>query len=178
MVGGVLPLWYTLLAVGLDGAAYPLAISELWPRPAASTQYVAARLLGGECHGGAAASACLVPVSASNTLAVTTPASVGVELGVEVFQLAPVLGSGWVVLGEPHKFVATSPHRIVQVVDGKRGPAVDLVGAAGENVTVLFTKLTTPRVGSAASVDSMEGSLIVSVTTMLGKDGTGTVLPP
>ena len=174
LAGGPELFWYTLLAVGLSDGPYALQLRELWPAPAPGTQYVASKLFDAQCHDGAALSSCLVHLDSgtgsgrAHTLAVSTPAATGVEMGIEVYHLAPVLSSGWSVLGEPHKFVAASPHRITSVADeaSAAGPTVSLVGAPGESVVIMFASLRE------------KDSHVVAVTTTLGDDGTGTARPP
>jgi hypothetical protein len=170
----LLPHWYTLLAVDISDDPYPLQLRELWPAPAAHTQYVVSKLFDTQCHDGAALSSCLVHLDSggdngrAQSLAVSTPSASGVEMGIEVYHLAPVLSSGWCVLGEPHKFVAASPRRITKVAhEGSAdGPTVSLVGAPGESVTILF-----------ASLRKKDGR-VVAVQTTLGSDGAGTAQPP
>jgi len=75
------------------------------------------------------------------------------------FVVAPVLSSGWILLGEIDKFVTLSHQRFSSIESTSTGVTVTLTGMPGETVLVGFVRsgeqnvtVATPKVGSGGSV--------------------------
>lgn len=142
------------------------------PQPSPATQWVVSRLRGPRCAAGALAESCLIAVGTRGQLAVKTAPPVGVELDHDVLWVAPVLTSGWAVLGEPDKFVAVSPKRVTGVSDSASGPTVHLRGGAGEQVTIQFLRPVSGG-GAGGGVGT-----IVAASITLDAAGRGALTPP
>jgi hypothetical protein len=164
-------LWYTVLAVDVT-TPYMLATVQLWPAPDTMAQFVVTSL-SQPCADGANASACATLLNAETPLHVSTAPPHGVELGHQLYHLAPVLPSGWVVVGELTRFVAASPKRIVSVKDDPKGPTVSVMGEVGEQIVVQFVRPLKPLRQKGA----FEGT-VVNVVATVGGDGKGTARPP
>jgi hypothetical protein len=164
-------VWYTVLAVDVT-TPYMLATVQLWPAPDTMAQFVVTSL-SQPCADGANASACATLINAETPLAVSTAPPHGVELGHQLYHLAPVLPSGWAVVGELTRFVTASPKRIVSVEDDPKGPTVSVMGEAGEQIVVQFVRPSKPLRQKGA----FEGT-VVNVITTVGGDGKGTARPP
>lgn len=106
---------------------YAVIPTELWPLPDSRVPLVAttARRMGSKamlgCEDGANAADCLLPVSDDMPLDVGTSRTDSATLPFALFSLAPVLPSGWVLLGEADKIVPVSPQRFV-VADPSKTP--------------------------------------------------------
>lgn len=133
---------YTLLAVDLAGSAQVWP-SDLWP-PREPGQWMLAVPHGGTaCGPGVAGSACGMEVVGGPDgagFSVRTGAGNATE-GVHdfaVWSVAPVLGGGWVLLGETDKVEWVSAGRFVGmgVTSGMDGVGVSVAGAVGESVRV------------------------------------------
>ena len=131
----------------------PLRLAELWPTPPASAQFWVQEWGSGACTNGSAAA--LVRWNSSTPLdvdsTVTHRGYPYTDRKYRFFRAAPVLASGWTILGELAKFVAVSPQRLALPqetniapaagppgMDAMRVPgselAFDVIGAAGEKV--------------------------------------------
>ena len=89
-----------------------------------------------------------------------------------LYHVAPVLSNGWVLMGEMAKFVPISSDRIGSVGETSSSVRVELLGSAGENVTISFW---TPVSESAAGGTLFSATCSVStngVVTMVVPDGT------
>jgi hypothetical protein len=201
--------WRTVLATNVDGTSasgVPLALSELWPTPPASAVFLAARIdshVGGvgdgagpvegvtRCVAGQPAASCVREWSAHAPLDVSTPPASGVLRSYALWAAAPVLSSGWTLLGELNKLVPASPQRLLAKGDadapsdadlrcthtddagaddargdGARGDGAgdvcfDVMGASGEEVALT---LVAPPPANATPLDG----LIVEVRVTLG----------
>ena len=162
--------WWSILATNVDGAApsgAPLKTSELWPAPASATQLLVATLQrteatgdlgssgydklvdttpkpGPTCTNGSKASTCLTLWDATTPLAVGTVGTAPTD-GAKNFTLlaaAPVLSTGWTLLGDLTKLVPCSPQRFVAPGTLDALLDVDLTGAAAADLA--FTVLGSP----------------------------------
>ena len=97
--------------------ARPLRLAELWPAPPKGTRYWVQEWGNESCASGSAASSCLsswgddspLDIDASNSTHVYSQSTAKYRL----LRAAPVLASGWTVLGELKKIVPVSPQRLV-----------------------------------------------------------------
>jgi hypothetical protein len=146
--------WWNILAtnVGDGDGGRPLHTAELYPTPAARSRFWVASW-GAQCAGGSTASSCFTRWNASQPLDVTTGVAKAPARAYRLFRAAPVLSSGWTLVGELGKFVAVSPQRLTVASSGSEGrvlreehfrcaeePAVELqfevIGAPSEEVAV------------------------------------------
>jgi hypothetical protein len=114
--------------------------------PAANATWLAARWspgftqLAAACARGAPARACVAAVSADSPLDVATGpgggASAPFDHDIELLSLAPLLESGWALIGELSKVVRVSPARFHWLSDSPAGPAFGLRAAPAERVNV------------------------------------------
>lgn len=142
--------WWQVLATNVDGATIagrPLALSELWPTPRPSTVLLVAvvdKHVGGDgdgagppegstrCEHGAKAATCLSLWTAGVPLDVSTSPPDGLYRSFALLAAAPVLASGWTLLGELGGVVVpVSPQRFVAVGGGEAPHEQDLQWAAG-----------------------------------------------
>jgi len=99
-------------------SAQPLKLSELWPAPPATAAHWVQEWGDKLCVTGAAPETCLTRWAAGTPLdvAATDPAAHTYQQVTGVYRYlraAPVLSSGWTLLGELSKVVAVSPQRLV-----------------------------------------------------------------
>lgn len=165
---------HSALATGAGDRAYyvlawqlaadlALAWSDLYPAPGAGAEFVALSYSGvagfGGCVDGAPLSACAeaVPFPGGPLLRATGTGADDWRLST----LAPVLSSGWVLLGELDKAVPLSARRfgaIEQPADGSL--TVALAGAPGERVRVAAAQ-------SAGTVSVLEATVAEDGTAIL-----------
>ena len=97
--------------------ARPLRLAELWPAPPAGSRYWVQEWGNISCVSGSAASSCLsswdtdspLDIDASNSTHSYSQKTAKYRL----LRAAPVLASGWTVMGELGKIVPVSPQRLV-----------------------------------------------------------------
>ena len=186
---------WQILSTNVDGsqaAGRPLELSELWPQPPAGTVLLVATVdehVGGRGDGAGAAeggvacihdakaSSCLSLWSASSPLNVSTAPAAGLHRSFKLQSAAPVLDSGWTLLGDLSKVVPVSPQRFVAEAGGAAPQEADLalaggkglqfsvIGASGEVVNV--TLVAPPKVDGRRVLDGV----IVKVQVRLGEAG-------
>ena len=203
-----LPSWWCVLATNVDGssaAGRPVATSELWPTPPDGSTFLVAtverRAADGEagvvvtpppCEDGQPARSCLALWDASNPLGVGTGAPPSAEVHTfALFLAAPLLPSGWVLLGElgaggnAGKYVPASPQRLLMGEDDARDGVVlrfGVLGAAAEAVqltlvapaAVLATSATPARAHDNEGASPLDGVVVVLRLT-LGASGAANV---
>ena len=157
--------WWNVLATNVDGATpvgRPVQLSELWPPPTMGTRFLVAALdahSGGgpggadaaagppedaaRCVHGALAASCTVAWDARHPLNVST-ARGGTRLSrsFRLLAAAPVLSTGWALLGDLAKVVPVSPQRFVAPGVGEAPHDADLRHG---NTGLRFTVLGAPR---------------------------------
>eukprot|EP00747_Dinoflagellata_sp_TGD_P016791 gnl/TRDRNA2_/TRDRNA2_125365_c0_seq1.p1 gnl/TRDRNA2_/TRDRNA2_125365_c0~~gnl/TRDRNA2_/TRDRNA2_125365_c0_seq1.p1 ORF type:complete len:384 (+),score=51.32 gnl/TRDRNA2_/TRDRNA2_125365_c0_seq1:38-1153(+) len=121
--------WWTILTTRVAAAIKPLEMEDLWPQPPAGASFLVSESFGFPtkavvCVDGAVASSCLAPWNADQPLNISAPdlyphgvpagGVSGLEtLAYRLLNAAPVLGPGWVLLGDTEKFVPASPQRLL-----------------------------------------------------------------
>ena len=190
----------------------PLQVAELWPPPTPGTQLLVATLQhtteqsealygltsngygglgvtpgpgpGPACVSGSVASSCLKLWDASTPLPVGTEGTAPKDgaKNFTLFAAAPVLSSGWTLVGDLSKLVPCSPQRFVAPSTRSLGAPLDtdLTGgtAAGLKFTVLgspkekvsVTVVAPPKAGKSA----LDGHIMV-VDAVVGTNGEATV---
>ena len=107
--------WYSILASNVAAPGCAVTPSMLWPLPVTDTALVLREFDAAGCGHGASAASCLSPLSESSPLNTTTPSSHQDVTGSrkwQLFNVAPVLKDGWVLLGDHSNYVSLSPQRI------------------------------------------------------------------
>lgn len=141
---------YTVLAVSLP-EEYPMKPTELWPAPPANSSLWAFDWGATSCAAGRPVTGCLRAVTDESPLLLSTPPETrsrgSVVHGLQHSVVTREMPGGWVVLGEPEKYVPLSPARFTVVSatqPGERlGPSaltLAVRGAPGEVVEVLLKK--------------------------------------
>eukprot|EP01052_Picozoa_sp_SAG31_P014850 SAG31_NODE_936_length_10870_cov_5.136966_9_plen_606_part_00 len=167
---------------------------SLFPTPAADATFVV-RTFGITCVHGAPASSCLVPLSASTPLALTTPlrSPKQTSRNWRIYGVAPVLIGGWVLIGEENKYVALSPQRFVAAAPAFPNRAQDsdalfdeelmadgnglrftIIGSDKEDVRVTIvvpTSLTNATIGDRVLEQAAMGGKIVVLDVTLDNSG-------
>ena len=149
--------WWIVLATNVGGEERTVDLSELWPRPPVATQLLVVQLdahasgrntsaagppeAATQCAHGAAAASCAFLWSATRALNVTTAPGTPVQRSFRLLAAAPLLSSGWALLGELDKICPVSPQRFVAPGSGDAPHDTDLVSAASE---LTFTVLGAP----------------------------------
>lgn len=156
-------------------------------QPALSGEYIVLgwsaglHALSTACADGAPAAPCLALVSAARPLSLAPGPGGGPGGGdafahdLEIASLAPVLASGWALVGEIAKVVRVSPDRFAsvgaQARSGGPGLAFDVMLAANEAADVL---VLAPAAGGGGS--PLDGTLVrVRVASAAGAEGTVSV---
>jgi hypothetical protein len=191
--------WYSLLATNVaggsvaprdlfppaGGGAFLASASPLsWPNPAPAP-----------CTNGSLASACFALVDDAHPLAIDTGAAPDTQcaaapnnsLAFSLLQLAPVLPSGWVLLGELSKVVTLSPQRFLVHAGAPAPAATDsdaldavaelgsdgsaelsfrLVGAPGEVVELTLVCPAAADPVAAPAARAMAGTVLVLVVQL------------
>ena len=117
--------WHSLLASQLTAPAV-VALSDIYPPPGPSAAFLVGWRFGwpavsSPCVNGSRPSSCLRLLNKANPLHVDTGnsprsqcvAAPNMTVAYKLLQLAPVLPSGWVLLGELSKIVPLSPQRFL-----------------------------------------------------------------
>lgn len=208
--------WHMLLST--ENAPGPslknVSVGELWPTPPPMAAFLATWAFGWPmaaaapavgCVHGAKPAACLSLVDAANPLSLATAKAVPQtpQINTLAFRhlvLAPVLPSGWVLVGELGKFVPVSPQRFLvhdnsshasgtdmgsdacrprEITNGGAGLAFGLLGSHGEAVSVTVVA-PAPRTDSngmalSAAARAMAGTVLV-VETTIGASGKADVV--
>ena len=181
--------WWSVLATEADGGP-ALQPAELWPRPEPGRQLLAVAINGTggrarRCVPGAPASSCALLWDASSPLPVGTGGprrrrAAPFALEFVLYAAAPVLHSGWTLLGELDKLVPCSPQRFVAPSDAAAprdgdfateqgdGFRVEVRGVPGERVAVT---LVAPAERGASP---LQGKLVV-VEGAMGRRGSATL---
>ena len=173
--------WLSIISTNLAVGTPPVRMDELWPTPPKGASFLVHRH-GTACTNGSAASSCVALFDAAHPLAVSTgapPSSTDPVRRWSLQSAAPVLESGWAVLGDLSRIVPVSPQRFASArgADCTAAPAQDdsldpaelaapegglafvVIGAEGEEVevtrvrparTVLVLALAVPAGGRAA----------------------------
>ena len=124
--------WWVVLATNVDGntaAGRPFSTSELWPTPPQHVRFVVSmndyhvagqgngagppETAGSPCIHGEKALSCLHLWDPAKPLNVSTASGEGVQRSFALLSAAPVLPSGWALLGELDKIVPVSPQRFI-----------------------------------------------------------------
>jgi hypothetical protein len=144
--------------------AWTLARSDsLTLLPAAGATWLAARWAPGfgelalACAPGAAARGCVTAVTAAAPIDVATGPGGGAaapfEHDIELFSLAPMLSSGWALIGELTKVVRVAPARFRWLQDAPGGPIFAVRAAPTERVHVTLVRGGVGGVVVGADVD-------------------------
>lgn len=157
--------WWSLLSTDVDGgvpSGAPLELSELWPTPPLGKSFLVATVLATAaaatqptrprtCVHGALAASCLQLWTEAHPLPVGTSGVPSVETKNFTLALAaPVLSSGWALLGELDKIVPCSPQRFV--APSSAGAPRDADLTAGDEVGLAFRVLGSPGESVAVTV--------------------------
>ena len=192
--------WWSVFATDVDSglpSSAPLQIDELWPRPAAGTQLLvstvqATTAVGGNtpgpgrpCLNGSAASSCVTLWDAVHPLPIATAgagaAAPQPKQNFTLYAAAPILESGWTLLGDLRKLVPCSPQRFVAPSATAAPTDADLQGAGGGGGTVssvAFTVLGSVGESVAVTVVSppesavspLDGTVVV-IDVVIGRLG-------
>jgi hypothetical protein len=153
-----------------EAAAAPLRLAEMWPASPASAVFWVQEWGNASCANGTLASSCLSTWSKSSPLDIAATAARHRRYPqttrlYRFFRAAPVLESGWTLLGELIKFVPVSPQRLVLADSSSDGTddallSFGVLGASGEMTRVA---MVTPQ------------SRILWLNITLGSSGAATV---
>lgn len=201
--------WHMLLSTGNTAgpSLQSVSITELWPTPPPTAAFLATWAFGwpmatpppaSKCVHGARPTACLSLVDAAHPLSIATPKAT-VEtptqrdtLPFRHLVLAPVLPSGFVLIGELSKFVPVSPQRFLvhdntssavgdddtasdacrlqEITKNGADLAFSLVGSHGEVVSVIVVAPAPPinsdGVPRSAASRAMAGTVLVVKATI------------
>lgn len=176
------PWGWSVLSTNLDPSkpsGSPLAVSELWPAPAAGAEYLVSTTADtgtgtSLCVDGAPATSCTIKWNSTHPLNVGTSGPQGTpSCPVHQFRLlsaAPLLKNGWVLLGDLTKIVPLSPQRIV-VTDTQAAATTELqftvIGSSGEIVPVT---VATPSSDQTIHVFKVEIGTNNSTSVTCGND--------
>jgi hypothetical protein len=144
------PWGWSILATNVNGSApsgAPIMIDELWPAPALGAKFLVAVVERTgpypppRCANGSDASTCLALWDERTPLVVDTAGhGDGSIHNFTLLTAAPVLASGWALLGDLSKFVPVSPQRFVRVAPPLAGSSapfeVDVIGSPGEEISI------------------------------------------
>jgi hypothetical protein len=192
--------WWAILATNVDAAVEsgrPLQLQELWPRPAAGTVMLVATIertgddagsrgVGAGCVNGTTVAACGFTMWTEDTpLDIGTAGDTGRNF--TLLAAAPVLSSGWVLVGDLTKFVPCSPQRFVAASkDARRAGALHeqdltptnagvlefvVLGSVGEKVPV--TVVSPPAVAGRSG--GVMGGVVLVVDVVVGAGGSSKV---
>ena len=182
--------WWSILSTNVDGTlreGRPLSLSELWPTPSPQSRFFVAALDeragdqgsgagapqgAARCAHGASASSCLVVWDHSHPLNLSTAAGTALRRSFRLLGAAPILSTGWALLGELGKVVPVSPQRFVAPGDGEAPRDTDLLldggglkfivlGSPGEVVTVTLAAPSPVQQPAAAAAAAGGGSIVV-----------------
>ena len=206
--------WFSLLATNIAPGTSSVAPRDLFPSPPAGATFLASYALSwptpaaAACTNGSVASACFTLVDDAHPLAADTGgappdsqcvAAPNNTLPFRLFQLAPILPSGWVLLGELRKISPLSPQRFLvragaplpaSADSDALGPeelcsdgtdlAFRMIGAPGEVVEVTLVSPATAdddddvATPSTAASRALAGTVLV-LAVQLSADGNATV---
>ena len=203
--------WYSLLATSIAPGASVVAPQDLFPPPPAGSTFLASYALSWPtppspaCANGSIASSCFTLVDDAHPLAVDTggappdsqcSAAPNNTLAFRLFQLAPVLPSGWVLLGELRKISPLSPQRFL-VRTGAPAPATtdsdalnpaelssdganlafELIGAPGEvvEVTIVSPAAADDVTMPATTASRALAGTVLVLAVQLSASGSATV---
>eukprot|EP01116_Phalansterium_solitarium_P006814 TRINITY_DN1920_c0_g1_i1.p1 TRINITY_DN1920_c0_g1~~TRINITY_DN1920_c0_g1_i1.p1 ORF type:complete len:305 (-),score=14.08 TRINITY_DN1920_c0_g1_i1:192-1106(-) len=152
-------LFFELLCINMY-TVFNVLPHHVWPVAPTGMKYAYFTWGDPQCTNGASATPCLQPFSETTPIGVQTDRSNATIVPFKIIVIAPVLSSGWTVLGEVDKFVTTSPKRFAQILPTATGVSVDVVGSPSEVVSVLFA--------------SPQQKLVQASVTISG-DGTGSI---
>ena len=145
--------WLSIISTNLAVGTPPVRMDELWPTPPKGGSFLVHRH-GTVCTNGSAASSCVALFDAAHPLAVSTGAPPSATDPVRRWSLqsaAPVLESGWAVLGDLSRIVPVSPQRFASA----RG--ADSAAAAAQDDSLDPAELAAPEGGLAFVVIGAEG---------------------
>ena len=128
--------YFTFLSTNLVPGSTAVHVSELWPSQPKTAKFYASRGFHARCANNTLASSCLDVFDATHPLSFDTGALPSEHDPVRRFQLrsvAPVLSSGWTIVGEEAKYVRVSAQRLVD--EGGAGE-LRVMGRPGESVEV------------------------------------------
>ena len=201
--------WHMLLTT--ENAPGPnlksVSVSELWPTPSPTAVFLATWAFGwpgtapaAKCTHGAKPDVCLTLVDQAHPLPIATPKAISQvprnnTLAFRHLVLAPVLASGWVLIGELEKFVPVSPQRFVvhdnssktvdtasdacrpqEVMVSGKGLAFAVLGSPGEIVTVtVVAPALAYEIKETKAARAMAGTLLV-LGVAIGADGRADVV--
>jgi hypothetical protein len=155
------PMYFTLLATNLVPGATAVSISELWPPQPSDAKFYVSRGFHERCVNNSMASSCLDVFDFAHPLSFDTGTLPSLDDPIRRFQLrsvAPVLPSGWTIIGEQAKYVRVSEQRLV--AEASTGQLLQVMGRAGERVEVTFV--------------SPAGMVVIQVVT-IGAEGANTL---
>ena len=164
--------YFTLLATNLVPGSTAVSLSELWPVQPSNAKFYASRGFHERCVNNSMASSCLDMFDSTHALTFDTGTLPSLHDPIRRFQLrsvAPVLSSGWTIIGEEAKFVRVSEQRVDAAGEGAAGE-----GAAGE---LLFRVMGRP--GESVEVTLVSPARVVLIQSVtIGAEGTSILRVP
>ena len=157
-------MYFTVLATNLVPGATAVSVSELWPPQSGDAKFYASRGFYERCANNSLASSCLDVFDSTHPLSVDTGTLPSLHDPIRRFQLrsvAPVLSSGWTIIGEQAKYVRVSEQRLGAAAG--TGQLLRVMGRHGESVEVTLV--------------SPAGMVMIQVVT-IGPEGTSTLELP
>lgn len=129
--------YFTLLATNLVPGATAVSVSDLWPAQPQNVRFFASRGFHERCTNNSMAISCLDVFDSTHPLTFDTGTLPPLHDPIRRFQLrsvAPVLSSGWTIVGEEAKYVRVSEQRL-DASEGT-GKLLHVMGRPGERVEV------------------------------------------
>jgi hypothetical protein len=148
--------WLSIISTNLAVDTPPVRMDELWPTPPKGASFLVHRH-GTACTNGSAASSCVALLDAAHPLAVSTGAPPSATDPVRHWSLqsaAPVLESGWAVLGDLSRIVPVSPQRFASA----RGAGCGATAAQDDSLDP--AELAAPGGGLAFVVIGVEAEVV------------------
>jgi len=149
--------WYLVAASGWVDANTTVTLSDMWPVPLPSVKFVWWQRHSSGCVAGGTVSACVHTVS-DQGFTVTAAKST-----IKLYNIAPVLSNGFVLLGETSKVVPVSANRITTVTVMTGSVDVEVVASNGEVVELLFVSPSSSNLASKSVTITASGTATISL---------------